>query len=97
MYLFLAQGDRSTTMTGMSMASSLNSSLSRGDMSPGKKRSTTADEIFEKEFKDKSKKDAPLKCKEINISDIHKNYNWLYFSVSCHSFINTFVPTVVRI
>jgi hypothetical protein len=48
-------------MTGMSMASSLNSSLSRGD--PVKKRSTTADEIFEKEFKDKIKKDVPLKCK----------------------------------
>ncbi len=43
------------------MASSLNSSLSRGD--PVKKRSTTADEIFEKEFKDKIKKDVPLKCK----------------------------------
>jgi hypothetical protein len=48
-------------MTGMSMASSLNSSPS--DPSPSKKRSTTADEIFEKEFKDKAKKNAPLKCK----------------------------------
>ncbi|CAB4019689.1 lipoxygenase homology domain-containing 1-like, partial [Paramuricea clavata] len=55
------KGDRSTTMTGMSMASSLNSSPSRGDPSPSKKRSTTADEIFEKEFKDKAKKNAPLK------------------------------------
>ena len=43
------------------MASSLNSSPS--DPSPSKKRSTTADEIFEKEFKDKAKKNAPLKCK----------------------------------
>ena len=61
------QGDRSTTMTGMSVASSLNST---SQTSPRKKRSTTADAIFEKEFKEKSKKGAPLKCK---LKEMHIN------------------------
>lgn len=52
-------------MTGMSMASSLklDSSLSKSTLRDlSQKRSSTADAIFEKEFKDKAKKDAPLKC-----------------------------------
>ena len=56
----ISQGDRSTTMTGMSLASSLN----REDLSTSKKRrSSTADAIFEKEFKEKATKDQALKCK----------------------------------
>ena len=52
----------------MSVASSLNSSLSRSDLK--KNRSSTADAIFEKEFKEKTKQDAPLKCKlETNFCD----------------------------
>ena len=39
------------------------SSLNREELSPSKKRSSTADAIFEKEFKDKARKDQALKCK----------------------------------
>ena len=47
-------------MTGMSLASSLN----REDLRTSKKRrSSTADAIFEKEFKEKATKDQALKCK----------------------------------
>ena len=56
----ISQGDRSTTMTGMSLASSVN----REDLSTSKKRrSSTADAIFEKEFKEKATIHQALKCK----------------------------------
>lgn len=47
------------------------SSLNREELSPSKKRSSTADAIFEKEFKDKATKDQALKCK-LHFTDLSK-------------------------
>ena len=62
------QGDRSSVMTGVSMDSKIDSTKSRIslgtlDSSVAKKRSTTADEIFDKEFKENKKKNEPTKSK----------------------------------
>lgn len=63
LFLLFKQGVRSTTVRGNSVASSLDSYPTRGNLSDCEKHSSTADTIFEKQFEDMAKSDVPLKCK----------------------------------